>query len=225
MKALVLFAVLTLGGIFLAQAKKQFEIADAELNAAYKITISELNKNKIVQLREAQRAWIGFRDTQSSHEALILNGKTEHPEKTIDYWEMMTALTKERTNFLRAYSGKKVPPGITGEYTDCYGGALELEERKDGSVFFTIFATRGLAHNEGSMEGEFRLNENKASFKQQPTPDEPLYGPPCELAFTFSEGHIVTIDEKVPDSGAGHNVHYDGSYYKIGQLKKQEKEK
>ena len=58
------------------------------------------------------------------------------PELVAIYWETMTELTNIRIALLRVYSGKGVSKGITGVYTDSYGGVMKLQQTKAGVVFF-----------------------------------------------------------------------------------------
>lgn len=47
------------------QLSRQLEQADSELNAAYKDCVAALDNTDISMLRDAQRAWITFRDAQA----------------------------------------------------------------------------------------------------------------------------------------------------------------
>lgn len=224
MKTPLLLALLALGAVVsrveagpsYGEMRAKFELADAELNKVYKATIAELDKEKAAKLREDERDWIAYRDEMVAHDF----HEDENPKLDPDYWVTLAIYARERTAFLHAWSGKHVPSGITGEYSDSYGGTLDLEETKEG-INFSINAVRTRAHNEGNIDGTLHRKGDKAYFKQQPGQEE-LFGPPCELVFTFIDDHIVKIEEKVPDSGAGHNVHYSGEYYKVGALKKTE---
>ena len=196
----------------LAEAQALFQKADAGLNKAYNGALAELDKTKAAQLRNYEREWISYRDEMVAHDF-----HEEHPERNPDYWECLAIYAHERAEFVHAWSGKHIPPGITGEYSDSYGGALELTETTDG-VEFSLSVTRGRAHNEGEMDGILQIKDGNAYFKEKLEPGEE--GPPCELAFTFIEGHIVKIEEKVASHDVGFNVHFGGDYYKTGSLKK-----
>ena len=231
MKLLALFAVLTLGvavlrgedkPMTLAQAKAKFEKTDAELNNAYKAAIAELDKTKVAELREDERAWITYRDDMAEGMPSFNTGQeVDEPEKTLDYWEAKASFTRDRIEFLKAYSGRTVPAGFTGIYSDSYGGDMEMEETK-GGIKFHLTVVRGHAHNIGEISGVAARREDKAYFKQKL--DEGDEGPACELVFTLTGGHIVKIEEKVRDPEAGNGVHYDGTYYKIGKIKKPDAE-
>jgi uncharacterized protein YecT (DUF1311 family) len=203
------------GGPDLAKARCHFESADAALNKSYKALCGELGAVKLAVLRGEQRNWLAYRDEMA--DAQSSPGQEEVPlKRRADYWEVMAGLTEERTEFLNAYSGKNAPAGISGEYHDSYGGILLLEERKDG-VAFSIEVVRGRAANEGSLDGLAIRKDGQAVFKDKPDPADS--GEPCEITFTFTDGHIVKVEEKNADKYQGHNAHFDGRYFKTGKLR------
>jgi len=199
-----------------AKARAKFEKADTELNSIYKALAAQLDKAGAAKLREDERAWIQYRDDMSeSAPSFMGNGTVDEPKSMADYWEAMTTFTRDRIEFLRVYTGKDVPQGITGEYSDCYGASLKLEETKKG-VLFDLVAVRGHSASNGELSGVLQPKDGKAYFKQQRDPGDGEK--PCELVFTFIEGHIVKIEQKTPDPDAGNGVYYDGEYYKTRKL-------
>jgi len=56
------------------------------------------------------------------------------------------------------------------------------------------------------LTGAIRFRAGKAHFKQ--TLEESEEGPPCELTFRLVSGHIVEVDQKGQDPGAGMGVYY-----------------
>lgn len=100
---------------------------------------------------------------------------------------------------------------------------MDLEETKEG-VKFSISAVRGRSAHTGDINGVLHIKNGKAYFKQKLARSEDG-GLPCEMEFTFIDGHIVNIDEKQWDSLAGQGVSYGGRYYKTGGLKKEGKSK
>jgi uncharacterized protein YecT (DUF1311 family) len=77
-----------------AQARAEFERADAELNTTYQSVLARLptaeNKQR---LKEAQRAWVASRDAGAARAAKEADGGSMAP--TLRY-ETMTRLTRER---------------------------------------------------------------------------------------------------------------------------------
>lgn len=100
----------------LAQEQAKFRKADAELNAAYKIALTELDKAGATRLREDERRWLEFRDSRAeSMHWFNTSQEVEDPKSTIDYWEAMVSFTEERTDFLRIYSGNMCPVASRGD--------------------------------------------------------------------------------------------------------------
>jgi uncharacterized protein YecT (DUF1311 family) len=87
-----------------AQARAEFERADAELNTTYQSALAKLptaeNKQK---LKEAQRAWVASRDAGAARAAKDTEGGSMAP--TIRY-ETMTELTRKRISELEAMIDK-----------------------------------------------------------------------------------------------------------------------
>jgi uncharacterized protein YecT (DUF1311 family) len=83
-----------------AQARKDFDQADAELNKVYQSLLAKLAdteaKNK---LRESQRAWIAFRDAEAALAADQVRGGSAAP---VLRWTSMTQTTEQRIKQLKA---------------------------------------------------------------------------------------------------------------------------
>src|SRR5437762_1522829 len=81
-----------------AQARAEFERADAELNTTYQSVLAKLPTVESKQkLREAQRAWVVSRDAEAAQAAKEADGGSMAP--TLRYGRM-TRLTQERINEL-----------------------------------------------------------------------------------------------------------------------------
>lgn len=84
-----------------AQARKDFERVDAELNKIYQSLLAKLAdteaKNK---LRESQRTWIAFRDAETAFAVDQARGGSMAP--TIRY-ATMTELTEQRIKQLKSH--------------------------------------------------------------------------------------------------------------------------
>jgi len=83
-----------------AQARKDFEQVDAELNKIYQSLLAKLAdteaKNK---LRESQRAWLAFRDAEAAFAADQVRGGSAAP---VLRWTSMTQTTEQRVKQLKA---------------------------------------------------------------------------------------------------------------------------
>ena len=51
-----------------AQAARDFDTADRSLNQVYKQLVAKLDKESQEKLKEAQKAWVAFRDAQAEFE-------------------------------------------------------------------------------------------------------------------------------------------------------------
>src|SRR5438876_10824372 len=77
-----------------AQARTEFERADADLNKTYQALLAKLRDTESKhKLREEQRAWVGSRDAEAARAAKEAGGGSMAP--TLRY-ETMTHLTRER---------------------------------------------------------------------------------------------------------------------------------
>ncbi len=71
--------------------------ADGELNRAYKQLRSKLDKPRQAKLREAQRAWIAFRDKSAEFEASEEEGGSLY---SLVYLSVLLSKTKQRVDDL-----------------------------------------------------------------------------------------------------------------------------
>jgi uncharacterized protein YecT (DUF1311 family) len=200
----------------LARAKSDYEKADAALNKTYQAVRAELDKTKATELRDNQRDWIEHRDDVAAFPPALGLTADDDPKKSAEYWETMTEMTRDRTEFLKIYSGKNVPGGISGEYRDSFGGALTLEEKKNG-VAFSVSVVRGHSGANGELDGLARRSGDKAFFKDKPERGEDRE--PCEITLTFIGGHIVKLEGKNTQFYHGARAYFDGTYFKTGPLK------
>lgn len=83
-------------------AAAAFQEADAALNQAYAGFLTRLRGDAATtrRLREAQRAWIDFRDKQCAFEDAWAEGGTVQPFVVAS---CMTVATRDRTEMLRRY--------------------------------------------------------------------------------------------------------------------------
>ncbi|MEI7776971.1 MAG: lysozyme inhibitor LprI family protein [Verrucomicrobiota bacterium] len=212
-------------------AKKQFAAADVQINKVYQSPLGELSKAKGVELRGRQREWINYRDfiTQDqpryfrSFEKINKTKGDEYgsdgdaPELVAIYWETMTELTNIRIALLRVYSGKGVSKGITGVYTDSYGGVMKLQQTK-ARVVFSINVCRGPTHHSGEISGVGQIKGSHIFYKERLDPRDGDREP-CEMKFTLTSGHIVNLESKNDSYYHGMRAYFDNTYFKSGRLK------
>src|SRR5437667_1185383 len=98
-----------------AQARTDFQRADADLNKTYQSVLAKLPTVESKQkLREAQRAWVVSRDGEAARTAKEADGGSMAP--TLRY-ETMTELTQQRIKELKNTLAEKATPGEEGTAT------------------------------------------------------------------------------------------------------------
>ena len=81
------------------QARAEFERADAELNKTYEALLTKVpDAEGKEKLRQSQRAWLAFRDSEAAFAAAQARGGSIAP--TMRY-ETMTELTQQRIKQLK----------------------------------------------------------------------------------------------------------------------------
>ena len=92
-------------------SEQEWKEADRRLNAEYRKAraamqnlddlFPEDQRGAAVALRDAQRAWIAFRDKACEAEGWLFKGGTMEP---LIYWSCMSSLTEQRTESLKTLS-------------------------------------------------------------------------------------------------------------------------
>ena len=186
------------------------------LNQVYSRVLAEVGKAGEAKLRKLQRGQLEYRDVHAKYDAI---DNREHPKESPHYWEGMLAFTTSNLDFLKIYTGRDVPKGLSGIYDDGFGGLLEIEETPKG-LKFSLTVVRGRTSHIGEIAGLARLNGDRATFKAVLTKEEAKSGQKAaELTFTMSAGHIVHVDAKNAQEYGGMGAYFDGYYYKEGKLK------
>ena len=80
-------------------AAEQYKKADAELNRIYQQTLAKLPVDHQEKVKEAQRAWIPFRDAHCESESFTFNGGSMQP---LIRATCLESATKARTEQLRS---------------------------------------------------------------------------------------------------------------------------
>ena len=92
-------------------SEQEWKAADRRLNAEYRKAraamqnlddlFPEDQRGAAVSLRDAQRAWIAFRDKACEAEGWLFKGGSMEP---LIYWSCMSSLTEQRTESLKTLS-------------------------------------------------------------------------------------------------------------------------
>ena len=201
----------------LARTRGRYEAADAALNADYQAVRAALNAKQKAELRDSQRDWIEVRDSRAEWVTHAGDNSKELPV----YWEEMLAQTVTRIGFLKVYTGKGVPAGLSGNYDDFGGGSLSLELKKSG-LRFSIDVVRGPSSHLGELSGiATRKSDRLFTYKEKIPQDEQSPDRlPAELTFSVVDAHRVRIVGKNTSAHHGARAYFDGTYFKTGALEK-----
>lgn len=91
-----------------SEAKEEFEKADAELNTVYGKLIDRLTKEQEEALRQAQRAWLEYRDASIVAEGAMYEGGSL---QGLVQWRAAAELTIGRTERLKGMFVEGYPGG------------------------------------------------------------------------------------------------------------------
>jgi len=81
-----------------AQAAQRHRAADVQLNAQYQVLIRSLSPRSQTLLRQSERNWIAFRDSECAFRASGVQGGSAYP---MVYDECMATMIRDRTQQLR----------------------------------------------------------------------------------------------------------------------------
>jgi len=184
------------------RAQKRHDAADAMLNQRYKAVQAKLSEKKSGELKALQKQWIESRDYKA---ARVAREQDENAPHNLDYWDEMHSLTVTRVEFLDAFSGKNVKPGLSGEFFDYHGGTLTLTPKQQG-LAFTFEVVRGPTAHLGNVEGvaKFKADKSQAIWTD---PDNKE----CKISFAFSEGRIAEVTEENTDDYHGARAYFTGA--------------
>lgn len=198
-------------GAVLDRAKKRATVADEQLAADYKKLLPQLTKEEVTELASLQEKW----KTRRDQEALFDAKGAADPKAKLEYWDKLVELTSTRLEFLRVYSRKGIPKGVTATYRDFDGGWLHLEERKKG-LAFSLEVVRGPSAHSGFIEGIAKREGKLATFREVVPKDEERE--PAEITFTFVADNKVQVAAKNAGYHGGARAYFDGLYFKAHPL-------
>lgn len=221
MRSAITAFILMLGiacGADLDDAKAKFAKQDAALNEVYAQLKKELSPERFAQLQQDQRTWVDHREFMAEWQE-----KEGQPETAVDRWELATALTEGRIDWLKAWSKlDQRKEGWAGRYSDGYNGVLEIVV-KDGKTWFVLNVVRGPTFHVGGIGGEFRLNGRMGWFETKPDGAER----PTWLTFreTYDKPGLITVEGENTSHFHGARAYFDGSYLWTGELTPEEQKK
>ena len=86
------------------------------------------------RLIDNQRDWIEHRDDVAAFPPALGLTADDDPKKSAEYWETMTEMRRDRTEFLKIYSGKNVPGGISGNAVQTMLGIVRAKDSSFAAV-------------------------------------------------------------------------------------------
>jgi len=196
-------------------AKAAFDKADHALNAAWAAAKQKLPEDEFNKLKEDQRAWVEHRDYLARSPMYTgAVGRGELPLDAPEYLEAAAGLEDMRSEWLTGLLHEWKDDSLTGEWTDSYGGSIEIVER-DGHLHFVIQCVRGPTSHVGGLSGIAVWNSTIGWFsdkgRDKDKTDE------TNLSFVLS-------DKRLEINGAntgyyhGARAYFGGSYVKVKAL-------
>lgn len=200
------------------QAKAKFDKADKALNAAWAEAKAALPEDEFEKLKESQRAWVDYRDYLARSPLYSgADSQEELPVDSPDYLSAAAELEDVRTEWLRGLARKwDAEEGLTGVWTDSYGGTLEVVER-DGQIFFIVSCVRGPTSHLGDLAGVAEWNQTIGWFSDADRKEEGKEGV-TNLAFVLRDDNQLEIIGANTGHYHGVRAYFDGHYVKTGKL-------
>lgn len=205
----------------LQDEKLAYQAADKELNTTWASVRKQLSEREFVELREVQRAWLGYRDLMAS--AIAGYGPQEKADHCADYLNAQASLTRDRTRFLRAWP-QASGGNWSGSYQDSFGGSLQIVEQA-GVAYFEIGAVRGYGMNNGQIAG-FGAIKNASKVADGVVEFRAKDDESGEVVVRLQrQGARVSVETENAGSFHGHNAYFDGSYVRMGEIADSERVK
>lgn len=149
------------------QTKAIYDKADRALNEAWAAAKKALPEAEFNALKESQRAWVAHRDYLARSPMYTgAGGQGELALDSPDYLVAAAGLTEERITWLKGLIQESNDGTLTGEWTDSYGGGIEIVE-SEGKLHFVIQCVRGRTSHVGGLAGIAVWNGNIGWFSDK----------------------------------------------------------
>lgn len=205
-----------------AEAKAQFEKADAELNQTWENLKKTFSPATFSALQEKQREWVLFRDSLALSPSYSGAPADEaKARKSPEYFVTAAALTDSRNLWLKGLNKPLLDESLTGKWSDSYGGILEIVQQ-NGKIFFNIEVVRGPTAHTGGIDGSAVWNSPLGWYSDQGS--EPGKTDVTNLAFHLKDS-LLEVMEANTGYYAGARSYFGGSYVCIASLTDEEKKK
>ena len=205
----------------LQDEKLAYQAIDKELNTAWGQARKQLSEKEFVALRGIQRAWLGYRDLMAS--AIAGYGPEVKAENCADYVNALASLTRERTQFLRAWP-QSSGGSWSGTYQDSFGGSLQIVEQA-GVAYFEIGTVRGYGMSNGQIAGfgaiknASKVSDGQVEFRIQDAEVGEI------VVRLQRQGARLSVATENADHFHGHNAYFDGNYARVGAVPDSERAK
>lgn len=199
------------------QARAAYDKADKALNDAWTAAKAALPESEFNKLKEEQRNWVAYRDYLARSPMYTgAEAQGELPLDAPEYLEAAAGLADMRTRWLKGLVREwKAEENLTGEWTDSYGGRIEIVER-EGHLYFVTECVRGPTSHTGGLAGVAAWNQTIGWFSDKGRGDK---GGDAETNLSF-----VLRDKRLEVIGAntgyyhGARAYFDGDYVKVQTL-------
>jgi len=198
------------------QAKAAFAKADKALNDAWAAAKAKLPEETFAKLKEDQKAWVEYRDYLARSPMYTgAEGSDELSLESPEYLEAAASLEQERTRWLKGLVREwDTEEPLTGEWTDSYGGSVEVVE-KDGKLHFIIECVRGPTSHIGGLAGIAVWNRTIGWFSDKGR--DPAKEEETNLSFILRDQKLEVIGANTSEYH-GVRAYFDGEYVKTGKL-------
>lgn len=199
------------------QAKALFEKADKTLNEAWESAKRALSEPEFNKLMENQRGWVEYRDYLARSPIYAgVEGHDKLPLDSAEYLEAAAGLADDRTAWLKGLVREwGAEEGLTGVWTDSYGGRIEIVEQ-EGKLHFIIECVRGPSSHVGGLAGVAAWNDPIGWFSDKGREDKGDE-PETNLSFILRDRRLEIIGANT-SFYHGARAYFNGDYVKTGAL-------
>ncbi len=189
-------------------AKNVYERTDRLLNIEYQELKRKHEGQALDTLKARQVSWVASRNQMWGDP--LDDSDLPRGESLQEKLNNLYFVTLSRIEYLKAYTGDNVIPGIAGDYTDSMGGQLtitRIDRENEYSVSLSVVRGRGLSNGFENVLLRLAPNKDNIASGRIRTPEG------CTVDFK-RVNHLIQIKE-IEGCDHGFNANYDGDYLKV----------